>query len=135
MDYIFVLYGTNDADDQVPIGTIRDTLETDGKTNGTFMGSMKYGIETIREANPDAIIIFMNVIYRTRAIVGNIQLNDYNEAIETLCKSYACRLLDTYSMFDPQTASQYLNEDGLHLNSLGYSTLVDYILNNGKKDD
>lgn len=134
-DYIFVLYGTNDADDQVPIGTIRDTITPDGKTNGTFMASMKYGIETIREANPDAHIIFMNVIYRTRAVVGDLQVEDYNEAIDTMCKSYACRMIDTYSMFTPEEAKDNLNDDGLHLSEKGYKTLIDYILNNGQKEN
>ena len=134
-DYIFVLYGTNDADDQVPIGNIRDTMKPGEKTNSTFMASMKYGIETIREANPDAHIIFMNVIYRTRAVVGDLQVEDYNEAIDTICKSYACRMIDTYSMFTPEEAKDNLSDDGLHLSEKGYKTLIDYILNNGQKDN
>ena len=134
-DYIFVLYGTNDADEQVPIGSLSDTLVTDGKTNGTFVGSMRYGIEKIKEYNPDAQIIFMNVIYRSRAVVGNLQVKDYNDAIANTCLSYACKMIDTYSMFDNSGAAKYLNSDGLHLSDAGYVKLVDYLLNNGKNED
>lgn len=134
-DYIFVLYGTNDADEQVPIGSLTDTLVTDGKTNGTFVGSMRYGIETIRKFNPDAQIIFMNILYRSRVVIGENQVTDYNEAIANTCLSYACRMIDTYSMYDASTAAENLNSDGLHLSDKGYANLVDYLLNNGKKED
>ena len=132
-DYFFVFYGTNDLSDQVPLGSIIDEMTTDGKTNSSFAGGMKYGIDKIRSIQPQAKIIFFNIPYRTYPVAGGKKIEDYNKIIKDACMYYNCKLIDIYSMYDHKLSSLYLNSDGLHFASDGYALLTDYILNNGKQ--
>ena len=131
-DYFFVFYGTNDLTDQIRLGTIIDEMTTDGKTNSSFAGGMKYGIDKIRSIQPEAKIIFLNLAYRTYPVAGGIKIEDYNKIIKDACMYYNCKHIDVFSMYDPKLASVYLS-DGLHFTSEGYALLTDYILNNGKR--
>lgn len=131
-DYIFVFYGTNDLTDQVPIGKASDTLSLTDTTNSTFIGGMNYGIDRILSVNPQAKLIFMNLLVRTYSYTGNITLQDYNDAILEVATSYSLKVLDMYSLFDETNFSQYSN-DGLHPNQNGYRVITDFLLK-GKKD-
>lgn len=126
-DVIFVLYGTNDLTDQVPIGKMSDKMSLSDTSNSSFMAGMQFGIEYIRELNDDANIIFMNLLTRTYTYAGEITLQDYNDAIHEVCKAYMVKELDVNSLFENREFYKY-SDDGLHLNPEGYKVLVEYIL-------
>lgn len=60
VDYIIVMFGTNDFTGPVPIGNAGDSSGT------TFKGAMNYGIETILSAFPKAKLIFCTPMWRAR---------------------------------------------------------------------
>ena len=126
-DVIFVLYGTNDLTDQVPIGKMSDKMSLSDTNNSSFMAGMQFGINYIRELNEDANIVFMNLLTRTYTYSGSYTLDDYNEAIHELCKTYMVKELDVNSLFDEKEFYLY-SDDGLHLNPEGYKVLTNYIL-------
>ena len=127
MDYIFVFYGTNDLTEQVTIGNDVDKMQKDQKQAASFKASMKYGIERIREASKDARIIFINLLFRTYQYSGTITPENYNEAIDDLCKAYMCKLLDVSKLFNRSNMAIY-SKDGLHPNEKGYRVLADYMM-------
>lgn len=126
-DICFVFYGTNDLTDQVPIGKMSDKMSLSDINNSSFMAGMQFGINYIRSLNEDVNIVFMNLLTRTYTYSGEITLQDYNEAIHEICKTYMVKELDVNSLFDEKEFYLYSN-DGLHLNPEGYKVLVDYIL-------
>lgn len=126
-DICFVFYGTNDLTDQVPIGKMSDKMSLSDINNSSFMAGMQFGINYIRSLNEDVNIVFMNLLTRTYTYSGGITLQDYNEAIHEICKTYMVKELDVNSLFDEKEFYLYSN-DGLHLNPEGYKVLVDYIL-------
>lgn len=138
VDVVFVYYGTNDMTEQIDIGTLSDTVDYGSKTSSTFIGGMNYGINKIREINPDANIIFINVLTRPGYSSGshNYYISDYNKAIDDVAKASLVKVIDVGHLFEESEfmpgSSQYTN-DGLHPNDNGYEVLTNYILNNGKK--
>lgn len=126
-DIIFVFYGTNDLTDQVPIGKLSDKMSLEDKENSSFIAGMQFGINYIRQLNDDANIVFFNLLTRTYTYYGDIKLQDYNEAIEEVATANAIKVLDVNSLFEDKEFYMYSN-DGLHLNTLGYKVLTEYIL-------
>lgn len=124
-DYIFVFYGTNDLTDQVPIGSLNDELEA-----SSFLAGMKFGTNKIREVNPDANIIFMNLFARSYPYTGSIKLDDYNAAIEEYCMAAMTKLLNVNSIYTKAEfkAGSELTNDGLHPSTVAYKALTEYIL-------
>ena len=130
-DYIFVFYGTNDLTDQVNIGSLQDpSASLEDKQNSSFYAGMKFGVNKIREVNPDANIIFMNLFARSYPYSGNNKLDDYNAAIEEFCKAYMTKLLDINSLYTNEefAVGSGLTNDGLHPQEKAYRKLTDYIL-------
>ena len=130
-DYLFVFYGTNDISEQYVIDDRKAMTKMDNKRY-SIISSMEYGVNRIRELNEDAIIIFLNVLYRT---YGNPDIDDkvheLNEAYLGKMVEFRTKLVDVYSLITKQTASSYL-KDGLHPNDAGYKLISDYILNGQK---
>lgn len=130
-DYIFVFYGTNDLTDQVNIGSLQDApASLEDKDNSSFYAGMKFGVNKIREVNPDANIIFMNLFARSYPYSGNNKLDDYNAAIDEFCKAYMTKLLDVNSLYTNAefVTNSGLTNDGLHPQEKAYRKLTDFIL-------
>lgn len=127
-DIMFVFYGTNDLSDQVDVGTLADRAVIDDKTNETFVGSMSYGIQLIQQLNPQANIVFFNLLTRTYPYTGKYTINDYCNAIENACRSYMLKMINIQNLFEVTEFNGNYSNDGLHLNDNGYKVLVDYIL-------
>ena len=129
-DYVFVFYGTNDLSEQVAPGSLSDSVEYGSKNNSTFIGGMNYGIDRIRDVNPDAIIIFMNLLTRTYGITGSLTYNikEYNDAINEVAEAAMVGVLDVNCIFTKEELTPKYSNDGLHPNDDGYGVIANYIL-------
>ncbi len=133
-DVMFVFYGTNDLTDQVPLGTVADNCNYGSDESSTFCGGMNYGIEKIRELNPNAVLIFINILTRIYGMSNlAISLSEYNDAIQEVALAQLVRVIDVEHLFTPAEFVPPISTDGLHPQSEGYAVLTDYILNDGKK--
>lgn len=130
VDYIIVNYGTNDLMDQVPIGTLADEMSLQDKKSSTFLAGMKYGINKIKEINPDVTLVFMNVMDITANYTRKIKVEEYNNAINECATAAMCKVLDTHSLFTEEefVAGSKLTDDGLHLSIIANKILTNYIL-------
>lgn len=128
-------FGTNDYNANIPIGTIDDEYTYSEDSSQTFYAAIKYVITRIKETNPSCVIILSLPINRCN--VGTLEtnwgygtanslgftLNDYCEAIVTVCKKYGFAYIDNrYGAFDSY-ALETLLYDKLHPSDYGYKLL------------
>ena len=132
-DYFFVFYGTNDLSERYTIDDRIEMTSLDNKRH-SIISSMTYGVNRIREINEDAIIIFINVLYRT---YGDANIDDkvceLNEAYTGKMVEYRTKLLNVYEIFDHSNFTLKYSKDGLHPNEQGYKLIAEYILNGQRK--
>lgn len=124
-DYAFVFYGTNDRDDNTPIGVKDSEMHTSyDDTNGTFKGAINFAIKTLKEQNPNLRIIFLGMINN-----GNAESTQaYDNAISRQC---GYNLVKYIKMFDLWSESEKTTnlKDSLHPNSNGYTKIYERIIN------
>ena len=164
VDMIVVFGGTNDFSyDSKPIGDffVEETI-TGGTYIGTkkkvpptdtdtFSGALHELINTIRGLKPETPILFMTPLNRgrynsTRPISSEANANgdylqDYVNAIKTICEFYAIPVFDSGSAMNSDWTSQVagsitnpLTEDGLHPTDAGHirlgKLLYKYVMSN-----
>ena len=140
-------FGTNDYGNDIPIGTINDTYTYKEDSSQTFYAACKYVIQTVKQSNPNCVLIMSLPINRTkRTIADNVTgdqycgsvdtkwaygatnnagftLNDYCEAIIAVCEKYGIPYVDHRNgAFDVFSVSTLL-QDGLHPTVRGYKVL------------
>lgn len=102
VEYIIVMFGTNDFTGAVPIGAASDADGT------TFKGAINYGIETILTAYPTAKLIFATPMWRARVNVNGDDSNltpngsgdylvEYAEAIIERATAHQIPVIDLHS--------------------------------------
>jgi len=130
VDYITIFYGTNDFAGNVPVGTVSD------KENTSFCGAINYTADKISKAYPNAKIIFITPIYRSRMVNGDgkdsdnypnkqgLYLINYVDSIKETVQLKGLSVLDLYrnSGINKQNESIYL-KDGLHCTNDGYELI------------
>lgn len=140
-EVIFVMFGSNDYSEQVPFGKEDDIGIDENQEDMTFYGGMNFGFKKIKEINPTAKIYVINCLSRTVDIekgrTFNYSLNEYNLAIQHICRIYDLTLIDVSKLYKvPQDfiGENKVSDDGLHPNQKGYKLLTNYILNQVEKD-
>jgi len=139
-ELIWIAYGTNDYNQNVPIGTEADT------TNGTFYGAMAAGLTKLRALNPTAKIAFLTPIYRGKAYSApkdwteegpntlGITVAPYRAAIRRFCVLNNIPVVEMYtnSEINASTAMTYLPSDQLHPGRQGHRVMGEALANRFK---
>lgn len=123
---IFVLGGTNDYGENVPLGSIADTDPY------TFYGALNSLIECLQADYPDALLLFATPLQRDDELsdgpetspfnAEGLTLEDYRNAIVAVCEERNIEYIDLYNLegmrLEDETFSEYY-VDGLHPNDAG----------------
>lgn len=140
-DLITIFMGTNDYGHDTPLGTIDDT------TDVSFYGALNVIIPALQAKYPDAKIVFITPIHRygfgVNSATGEMHtfdsvpngagyiLEDYVNAIKTVCEKYNVSLIDLYTELELDPSSEetreYYMEDGLHPNTAGHRLISEYL--------
>jgi len=140
VDYITILYGTNDFANGKSIGVATD-IKPDGSN---YLGSANYAIQRILTTYPHLKIAFITPIYRARGENGGTDSDDSLNAttngryLRDFCTGLIevaklnhipCFNLHDESGINKYTASLYLNPapDGVHLTEAGATFLAQKI--------
>ena len=117
-DYITVLGGINDANNQLPLGTLGDT------DIATFYGALEVLITGLLTKYPGKAIGFITYPHYQ----GSERHRTYVDAIKEACARYAIPVLDLHSIGGMNTMtteySQMFYSDGLHPNELGQAVMA-----------
>lgn len=117
-DYITVLGGINDANNQLPLGTLGDT------DISTFYGALEVLITGLLTKYPGKAIGFITYPHYQ----SSERHQTYANAIKEACARYAIPVLDLHSVGGMNTIttafSQMFYSDGLHPNELGQSVMA-----------
>ena len=125
-DAIVVFGGTNDyGHGDAPFGT------PDSDDKYTFCGAVNSLIKTLKQNFPRAKLIFMTPIHR----VGEAQssqpdpknLEDYVNAILTICKNHNVPVIDLFKINPLDPADEELVPDGLHPSDKGHAIMAQVI--------
>lgn len=121
VDYITILYGTNDFTGGVPIGEDDRSLST-----AQFKGALRHSIETILTAYPKIRIVLLTPIYRFWKENGTVtdsdsyevsgqKLTDYVEAVLDVASEYKLPVFNLYNSLgiNKINRTQFLS-DGTH---------------------
>lgn len=128
---IFVALGTNDYGHSIRLGQPSDSGMT------TFCGALNRFMSAVKEQNPNAKVVFMTPIYRTRFQYdwekagyqvknqAGSTLSDYCDAIVQIAQANGAYVLDsrTESVITAKNAGQLLY-DGLHPNEEGHAAIA-----------
>lgn len=125
-DAVVVFGGTNDfGHGDAPFGTV------DSEDIYTFCGGVNSLISKLKRDFPEVPIVFMTPLHRVTELEpsepdGKI-LEDYVEAIRTICKNRDIPVIDLFSInpLDPFDAELVL--DGLHPSEKGHAIMADVI--------
>ena len=117
-DYITVLGGINDANNQLPLGTLGNT------DISTFYGALEVLITGLLTKYPGKSIGFITYPHYQ----GSERHRTYANAIKEACARYAIPVLDLHSIGGMNTMttefSQMFYSDGLHPNELGQAVMA-----------
>lgn len=123
-DFVFILGGTNDWAQQVPIGTISDD------TIYTFYGALNILADGLLTKYPTATLVFATPMRRVETPIP-IPLLDYRNAMLKIGEKYGIAVLDLYatSGFYPINTVNYnaICPDGRHPNEAGHMKLANRI--------
>ncbi|HEY5524191.1 MAG TPA: SGNH/GDSL hydrolase family protein, partial [Clostridium sp.] len=128
-DLITVFAGTNDYGGSTPLGTMADD-----KTAASFYGYTKMVIDAILTSKPTIRVAFFTPIQRGNFTgqpvfpapnSAGFTLDQYVDAIITVCKSFGVPVLDLFrvSGINQYNFANYL-QDGLHPNNTGGGALL-----------
>lgn len=133
VDYVVMLWGTNDYAADVPLGTVTDT---DGST---FLGGINKTITNLLTAHPQLKILMLTPFWRPRIIGGDGKdsdnfpngngtfLREYGEAIQERCRFYHIESHEFYDSIGINNFTQYVYlgpGDDIHPNADGYIYLA-----------
>lgn len=135
-DAVVVFGGTNDyGHGDAPFGTRED------RTHATFMGAVRYIIESLRARYPGRPIVFIaparrngdEAVYFCQAENPHARpLVDYVDAIREIAAEYGVPVLDLYRTLgiDPNTAEdrEAYAPDGLHFNAAGHARIAELLI-------
>lgn len=122
---IFIFYGVNDHNRDVPLGTLASSDEQ------TFYGAMEVGYSAIFNTNPQARVVFGTPLRGSNPSDLNqlgLTVEDYADAIRAFCQKYALQVVDLGRNvgINEKTAAT-LTTDGLHPNDDGYVLMGKYL--------
>ena len=123
---IVVFGGTNDfGHGDAPFGTL------DSEDKYTFCGAVNSLIKTLKQNFPQAKLIFMTPIHRSDeaqpALPDSKILEDYVNAILTICKSHKVPVIDLFKINPLDPTDKELVPDGLHPNDKGHAIMAQVI--------
>ena len=125
-DAVVVFGGTNDfGHGDAPFGAI------DSEDIYTFCGAVNSLINKLERDFPNGKIIFMTPLHRITEMNpsepdGKI-LEDYVEAIRTICKNRSIPVIDLFKINPLDPADETLVPDGLHPSDAGHSVMAEVI--------
>jgi lysophospholipase L1-like esterase len=125
-DAIVVFGGTNDfGHGDAPFGTL------DSEDKYTFCGAVNSLINTLKQNFPQAKLIFMTPIHRLdeaqRSIPNSKILEDYVNAILTICKNHKVAVIDLFKINPLDPTDKEVVPDGLHPNDKGHAIMAQVI--------
>lgn len=125
-DAIVVFGGTNDyGHGDAPFGTL------DSEDKYTFCGAVNSLIKTLKQNFPQAKLIFMTPIHRANeaqpAMPDSKKLEDYVNAILTICKNHKVAVIDLFQINPLDPADKEVVPDGLHPNDRGHAIMAQVI--------
>ena len=125
-DAVVVFGGTNDfGHGDAPFGDI------ESEDIYTFCGAVNSLINKLKRDFPNGKIIFMTPLHRITEMTpsepdGKI-LEDYVEAIRTICKKHSIPVIDLFAINPLDCEDKTLVPDGLHPNDAGHSVMAEVI--------
>lgn len=134
VDYITILYGTNDFTGGVPIGEHDGSLST-----FQFKGALRHSIETILTAYPKIRIVLLTPIYRfwnengtvtdsDSYEISGLKLIDYVEAVTEIANEYKLPVFNLYNSLGINKLNRTIFlADGVHPNESGIERIGDSI--------
>ena len=136
-DCVFVMGGTNDEGQSIPIG---DTSYSNGFKKTTFKGAVADLIKTIQTVAPNAQIIFATPVSGRGSAGENaneckknglgLTTADYAKAMREVCSLYSIPCIDLYSEcgINPFNRTMYI-EDTVHPNQAGQNKILQVLTN------
>lgn len=134
VNFITILYGTNDFTGGVPIGEEPDSLST-----SQYKGALRHSIETILTAYPQIRIVLITPIYRfwtengavtdsdSKEISG-LKLTDYVEAVIAIADEYKLPVFNLYNSLGINKINRAaFLADGVHPSEAGLERIADSI--------
>lgn len=135
VDYMVVLFGTNDWGGSVPLGMDADA------TGGTFKGAINYAVNKILTAYPNIKMLFMAPPWRARMSAGDgldadtnpngngVYLLDFVDAVKSRANANKLPAIDLYRESGINKYNQAtLLADGLHpAPGIGYQLIADKV--------
>ena len=133
VDIITIAYGTNDFDSNVVI---------DGNENNTFVGALKYSVETLLTAFPNLQIYLIGQTYRFWYSNGSVtydsdthensnrdKLTDFVNATKSVANEMHLPFIDNYNIgINKFNRLNYYNDnDGVHQNEKGAILIAEHI--------
>lgn len=134
IDYITILYGTNDFTGGVPIGEDDNSLST-----SQFKGALRHSIETILTAYPKIRIILLTPIYRfwkengtvtdsDSYEISGLKLIDYVEAVIEIANEYKLPVFNLYNSLGINKINRTtFLADGVHPSEAGLERIGESI--------
>lgn len=134
VDYITVMYGTNDIQGGVSLDNADDPKDTT-----TYLGASRYSLEALWSRYPHLRILLLTPIYRywdnekvdsDQKMFGNKHFYEYGNALLQLAKDYKTPALDLYYTLGINKFNRGLYfpiGDGTHPNDLGRALLGEKI--------
>lgn len=118
VDYMTVMYGTNDWHGSVPLDNDQNLYDVT-----TFLGAFRHGVETILEAYPNVKIMAIAPMYRhlegtddsDNKQYGGKYLWEFGDALGEVCKTYHIPFYDAYRLSGVNAIDwEYYIADGTH---------------------
>lgn len=110
------------------------TNNTDGTSLQEFVSQYRNVITALKTACPDSDIIIAAILpvgyYRENRSIKQSTIDSFNEALAQLCRDDGASFLNYTEVFKGENGymnTEYVSADGIHLNSKGYSLLLDYV--------
>lgn len=126
-DFCTLLFGFNDCQFNVPVGTINDTVTT------TFYGAYQTVLDYMLSQNPGLCIILMTPFRGfIEGVTFSTPLSDYVAAVKAIGAKYHLQVIDLYagSGLNPasSTNKNLFFVDTVHPNAVGHVFASHYIL-------
>lgn len=129
--YLAVIGGTNDFDENIPLGTIDDT------SIDTFAGAVNSFIQYVASNFKDCIVTYYSPLKRFDMTTNSLglTLDDYVSLYEQICKKYGVPFVNLYDNFiiNQFNYSYWLRTDLLHPTDECYRCLAGIIYSDYKK--